>query len=57
MLEVMNNMLRLAGNERCIVWVCSEVFFTSDDASVIRVRGEMTCLCKVIYECISLLSV
>ena len=35
MLEVVNDVFRLAVGERCIVWVSGELSFTSNDTSVV----------------------
>lgn len=38
MFEVVDDVFRLAVDERCIVWVCGELFFASDDSSVVMMR-------------------
>ena len=42
MLEVVDDVLRLAVNEGCIVWVCGEMSLSSDDTSVVMMGVEVT---------------
>ncbi len=55
MLEVHEDVLRLAVDERCIVWVGGELSSSSDDSSVVRSRVEMADMSEVINEGICLL--
>ena len=41
MLEVMHDVLRLVVGERCVVWVCREKSFASDDLSIVFVGVEV----------------
>ncbi len=55
MFEVHEDVLRLAVDERCIVWVSGELFSSSDDSSVVGSRVEMADMSEVINEGICLL--
>ncbi len=55
MFEVHEDVLRLAVDERCIVWVSRELFSSSDDSLVVRSRVEMADMSEVINEGICLL--
>ena len=55
MLEVPDDVIRLAVCERCVVRVCGKLSLTSVDTSVVRVGFKMAGMSKMIDENICLL--
>ena len=41
MLEIMHDVVHLPVGEGCIIWVCGELYFASDDLSIVWMGAEM----------------